>query len=104
MNSNTLQTAQSGSLHPICSALDVAEMVAKARDLLADAVETIENRRTFSGGKWKEGMRTRGEGEGKYGLRNALVELRSKAEWLKHDATAPNGGWPNAGYPENTSG
>ena len=78
------------------SALHVAELVAQARDLLAKAVEIIEQRKTYPGGGWKEGMRTRGEGEGKYRLREALVTLRSKADWLKQDATAPNGGWPNA--------
>ena len=77
------------------SALHVAALVAQARDLLAQAVDIIERRKTYLGGAWKEGMRTRGEGEGKYRLREALVTLRSKADWLKQDATAPNGGWPN---------
>lgn len=77
-----------------CSALRVAELVDQARLALADALTIIEAKRTYSGKNWNPKMRTRAEGEGKYGLRNALVELRAKAQWLAEDARKPNGGWP----------
>ena len=79
-----------------CSASVVAALVTEARDKLAEALRIIEKgRKTYPGGRWRPGMRTRAEGEGKYGLRRAMTELRAQAEWLEQDSTAPNGGWQN---------
>lgn len=106
LETNEVQTAEAVDPAANCSALRVAELVDQARLALADALTIIEAKRTYSGKNWNPKIRTRAEGEGKYGLRNALVELKAKAQWLAEDARKPNGGWPwpNSDYPERISG